>query len=189
MSVAPLVQTLAQAAVVQLTAAREEADTPVVATLEQLLRECGQAADLDELGDKRRSRLIEAAACAGSYLRFLQPPSGFRRIGALEEAPLVWSDGNEVFADVLHVRRRGAAIWTARTSGMPRRILVSGRERHGPQFVGVRVAVVAAPATSLLVTDPTGPPVPLASSPLWFHSPQRTAVELAAAAASEQVQP
>ena len=183
-------QPIVAAAVEQLTRTRTtSAGLPVAAPFAELASVCAQSAETLELGEKWRWQLHEAARLTAAYLRFLQPPSGWWRAEALPEAPLIWTCGTRTFADVVVTLRRGSTVWTRHSSGLPRRLATAGRDVFGDGFVGARLAVVAAPARSLLVTAPTGAPATPADSELWFHPAPLAPIDLAVAAAGGQVQP
>lgn len=137
-----------------------------------------------------RWRVHEAARLTAAYLAWLQPPTGWTRLAPDTLGPdggdLVWSDGERVFADVIATSGRGAAVWTRHSSGLPRRLVRAGTDRFGDAFVGARLAALAAPAASLVVVDPTSPPVPVIGSALWFHPSCPEPRLLAAAAAGKE---
>lgn len=97
-----------------------------------------------------------------------------------EEFALLWrNDSGTVFADLIVTAGRTAPLWTPRTTARPRALLRAGRAVHGEAFMGVRVVSLAAPARSMLVTDPAAPPVALVDSELWFGPPPLSAEMLA----------
>lgn len=177
-------------AVDRLTAARTDSDVaPPFPPLNELMSACSAAAAAVELGERWRWQLHPAARLVTAYLQRLAPPAGWQRISPLDGTPLVWRCGDETFADVLVVRTRGAVVWTRHSSGLPRRLVTAGRDAFGGDFVGVRMCVLAAPARSLMVAEPSGTPSPLTTTPYWFHTTPRDPVELAAGAAGTKERP
>lgn len=130
-----------------------------------------------DLGAKRGAALREATELVGVYLAALAPPAPWRPADdavaeALAEAHLLWRgpDG-QVLADILDCGGAGKALWTARTRGVPRRLVAAGAAVCGPRFAAVRLLALSAPARSLALSPSDTAPRPLPATRWWFASP------------------
>lgn len=184
-----LFQALVHAAVGTLVDTRRDDPSPVEVSTEQVLGICGRLAAERIDSERWRWRAHEAARLAAGYLAFLQPPAGWRRLDdGLLDAPgthLLWGRDGTVVADVLATTGHDARLWTPHTRGLPRRLVRDGRELFGSGFVGVRLAALAWPSGTLLVTEPTGAPAPLVGTPVAFWPALPSGLDLAHAAAGE----
>jgi len=139
-----------------------------------------------DLGARRSYELRLTAGLVAVYLNL------FRRVGDwtpilddLDDAHVGWQSETMVLLDIVAVDADRRIGCTGRHQMRMRGVNRTGGERFGDRLAGVRCCHLAAPGRSMVQLPEAGKAVRLADTDLWFGSPIRTAVDLAAAAAGD----